>query len=146
MDYKIIANYFQNRLKAILPFIIHPDQKDYFVKGRNINEANCFIYDLITYLDIENKEGTVIFLDQIKSFDRVEWRWVDMCLTKFGIGENLGTGSICYNCKLCIQTNSFVSECFAFLRSIKQGCPIRPLLHIIQAEPMGSSIRKKKHT
>ena len=58
-------------MKTILPKIIHIDQKG-FVKGRNINEANRFIHDIIDYIDLENGEGIIIFLDQQKAFDRIE--------------------------------------------------------------------------
>lgn len=38
-DYKIIAKILPERLKIVLPKIIHTDQKG-FVKNRNISEAN----------------------------------------------------------------------------------------------------------
>ena len=70
-DYKIIAKILAERLKKVLPKIIHPDQKG-FVKGRNINEANRMIQDIIKYLDDEDAEGMILFLDQQKAFERVE--------------------------------------------------------------------------
>jgi hypothetical protein len=48
-----------------------------FVKGRNISEANRLIQDVIEYTDREDDDGIIIFLDQQKGFDRVEWGWVD---------------------------------------------------------------------
>jgi ATP-dependent 26S proteasome regulatory subunit len=42
-----------------------------FVKGRNISEANRMIQDIIQYADEENEEGTIVFLDQQKAYDRV---------------------------------------------------------------------------
>jgi hypothetical protein len=41
-DYKIIAKILAERLKIVLPNVIHSDQKG-FVKGRNISEANRLI-------------------------------------------------------------------------------------------------------
>jgi len=43
--------------------------------------------------------------------------------------------------KACIKTNGFVSEYFTLSRSIKQGCPVAPLLYVIQAEAMAAAIR-----
>ena len=43
--------------------LIHSDQKG-FVKGRNISEANRMIQDIIQYLDEEDEEGVIVFLDQ----------------------------------------------------------------------------------
>ena len=58
-------------VKNVLTKLIHPDQKG-FVKGRNISEANRMIQDIIQYVDEENEEGVIVFLDQQKTFDRVE--------------------------------------------------------------------------
>jgi hypothetical protein len=35
---------------------------------------------IIQYADEENEEGIIVFLDQQKAFDRVEWGWVDFVL------------------------------------------------------------------
>jgi hypothetical protein len=43
--------------------LVHPDQKG-FVKSRNITEANRMIQDIIQYLDEEDEEGIIVFLDQ----------------------------------------------------------------------------------
>jgi len=59
------------QLKNVLTKLIHPDQKG-FVNGRNISEANRMIQDIIQYVDEENEEGVIVFLDQQKTFDRVE--------------------------------------------------------------------------
>ena len=61
-DYKIISKLLAERLKNVLTKLIHPDQKG-FVKGRNINEANRMIQDIIQYVDEENEEGIIVFLD-----------------------------------------------------------------------------------
>lgn len=38
------------------------------------------IRDIIDYIDMENEEGIIIFLDQQKTFDRIEWGWLQGCL------------------------------------------------------------------
>ena len=86
VDYKIISKCFANRLKIVLPSIIHTDQKGY-VQGRYISEANRHIQDVIRYVDNIHDEGIIIFLDQTKAFDRVEWDWVDRCLLKMNFGD-----------------------------------------------------------
>ena len=45
------------------------------------------IQDIIQYVDEENKEGVIVFLDQEKAFGRVEWGWVDFVLKAFNLGE-----------------------------------------------------------
>jgi hypothetical protein len=146
VDYKIIAKCLANRLKPILPNIIFNDQKGY-VDGRNINEANRFIQDVISYSDIEQNEGIIIFLDQTKAFDRCEWQWIDLCLKHFGFGDKFCSwvNMLLKFSKTAITTNGYISDFFSISRSIKQGCPIAPLLYIIQAEPMACKIRSNQN-
>jgi hypothetical protein len=44
------------------------------------------IRDVIEYTDREDDDGIIIFLDQQKAFDRVEWGWADHVLSKFNFG------------------------------------------------------------
>jgi hypothetical protein len=75
-------------METLVLKLIHSDQKG-FVKGRNISEANRLIQDVITYTDCEDDDYIIIFLDQQKAFDRVEWGWVDHVLCKFNFGEKI---------------------------------------------------------
>ena len=45
------------------------------------------------------------------------------------------------NAKTCIITNGFISKYVTISRSIRQGCPIVPMLYILHAEPLASTIR-----
>jgi hypothetical protein len=44
------------------------------------------IQDIIQYVDEENEEGVIVFLDQQQAFDRVEWGWIDFVLDPFWSG------------------------------------------------------------
>ena len=44
--------------------------------------------------------------------------------------------------KTCINTNDFTSRYVSITRSSRQGCPIAPMLYILQAEPLAASIRQ----
>ena len=142
IDYKIIAKVYAERLKKVLPSIIHPDQKA-FLAGRQITESVRLIQDVIDFTDYDDKEGAIIFLDQQKAFDRVEWGYLDLCLKKYGFGQNFrGSIAMLYkNGKSCINTNGFLSKFFPISRSMRQGCPIAAYLYILQAEPMAQTIR-----
>ena len=112
-DYKIIAKIVAERSKVVLPKLIHLDQKG-FVKDRNISEANRLIQDVIEYTDREDEDGIIIFLDQQKAFDQVEWGWVDHVLNKFNIGEKFRewVQMLFKYAQTCIKTNGFVSKYF----------------------------------
>ena len=86
VDYKIITKILAERLKKVLPSIIHSDQKG-FVQGRNIHEANRLLQDIISYTDHNQINIAIIFLDYEKAFDRVEWSWKLKYLCKFNFDE-----------------------------------------------------------
>ena len=101
------------------------------------------IQDIIQYADDENEEGIIVFLDQQKAFDRVEWGWVDFVLKTFNLGEKFRgwIKMLVKNATTSIKTNGFVSEFFSISRSCRQECPVAPLIYILQAEPMACAIR-----
>ena len=70
-DYKIMAKILPERLKTVVPKLIHSDQK-VFAKYRNISEANRLVQDIMDYIDQEDEEAILVFLDQQKAIDQVE--------------------------------------------------------------------------
>jgi len=82
-------------------------------------------------------------LDQQKIFDRVEWGWVDHVLSKFYFGEKIRewVQMLFKYAQTFIKTNGFMSKYFNISRSCRQGCPIAPLVYILQAEPVACAIR-----
>ena len=144
-DYKIIAKTIAERLKSVLPDIIHEDQKG-FVKGRRIEHGVRLIQDVIEYSEMNKKGGAIIFLDQRKAFDRVEHEWLTKVLETFRFGHNFRTWiQLLYNnAESSILTNGFISKSFKLTRSVRQGCPIAPYLYVLQAEPFAESIRKNE--
>ena len=142
IDYKVIAKCLAERLKKVLPSIINPDQRAY-IQGRQISESIRLTLDI---LDQQNNNGCIIFLDQQKAFDRVEWGYLKICLESFGFGPKFITNVMMlyrYG-QSCINTNGFLSKYFPISRSMRQGCPIAAYLYIVQAEPMAETIRKEK--
>ena len=142
-DYKILTKILAERLKKVLPKIIHPDQKG-FVQGRNINQANRLLQDIIHYSDQKEQNAAIIFLDYEKAFDRVEWSWTLQCLKQFNFGNKFISwiDMVFKNAKTSILTNGFRSSYFKISRSMRQGCPVSPLLFILQAEPLACALRK----
>ena len=55
----------------------------------NTRQRKYGLKDIIDYIDQEDEEAILVFLDQQKAFDKVEWGWVDYILKEFNFGENL---------------------------------------------------------
>ncbi len=139
-DTKILSKVLAERLKKVLPQIIHVDQTG-CIQGRFIGQNIRLIEDVIEKCD---DEEVLVFLDQEKAFDRVEWKWLQMVLTKFGFGENFKMWiELMYsNMKSAILTNGYVSKYFEISRGIRQGDSLSALLYVMQAEPLAGFIRQ----
>ena len=129
-------------MKLVLNKIIHTDQKG-FVAGRTISENNRMVDDIIEFVDNEDEEGVIIFVDQQKAFDRKEWEWLNYVMECFNFVLKFREWvyMLFKKGKTCIKTNGFISKIFAISRSARQGCPATPILYIMQAEPMACPIR-----
>ena len=58
-----------------------------FVSETFIAEATRFLQMLQKYLDEEDEEGVLIFLDMEKAFDRVGWRYLKEAMHHLGYTE-----------------------------------------------------------
>ena len=109
-----MAKILPERLKTVVPKLIHSDQK-VFAKCRNISEANRLVQDIIDYIDQEDEEAILVLLDQQKAFDRVEWGWEDYALKEFNFGKSLGGGLKC-----CLMEQKHVSKQMGFSQNMSQ--------------------------
>ena len=144
VDYKIIAKVLSNRLRLCLSDIIHPDQTC-SVPGRSIFDNCHLIRDIITDINSNaNNTGILLSTDQEKAFDRVDHSYLLLILRKFGFTDDfIRWISILYNnIHSSVIVNNHVSDAFCVERSVRQGCPLSPLLYIICLEPVLQTIRE----
>lgn len=144
IDYKIITKILTNRIKKVLPSIIHPDQTS-SVPGRSIAQTTAFIRDLIDYVNRNNLPGAIICLDQMKAFDRVDWKFMFKTLRRFGFGPQfINWVQLCYtDITSSVKNNGFLSTFFELERGTRQGCPLSALLYVLVAEVLAINIRKE---
>ena len=72
--YKLGSSCIAERMKSVLPNIIHNDQKG-FVSGRFIGENLRLIYDIMFEAKVQNIPGLILLIDFEKAFDSVSWRF-----------------------------------------------------------------------
>ena len=145
-DAKLLAYVLAQRLKTVLPKIIHTDQKGY-IKNRYIGFNVRQIQDVIDYSEKFNVDGAILFLDFTKAFDSLEWTFMIQTLKKFGFRESfIKWVEIMYtDIKGCILNNGWVSSPFKVYRGIKQGCPCSSLLFVLAVEIMAIKLRDNKN-
>ena len=79
-DYKIASKAIASRLKAVLQNLVHNDQAG-FLKGWSIAENICLINNVISYTELKNIPGLLLFVDFEKAFEKTPHH--------FGFGSSL---------------------------------------------------------
>ena len=141
VDVKILTKTLANRLKYILPTIIHKSQTAVF--GRKIDETVHLIRDLIEMANKEDDQAAFIFLDQEKAFDRVNHDFLFKTMRAFGFGEGFirWISTIYSNAHSILNINGFLSKQIPLKRGVRQGCPLSALLYVLVIEIFALQLR-----
>ena len=141
-DYKIAAQVLCRRLKIVIPSIINSDQKGY-VSGRFGGENVRLINDIMTYTDVEDIEGAILFLDFESAFDTIDRTFMFNVLEKFNFGISFREWvKTFYNGVFSSVLNKgHCSRDFTLCRGIRQGCPLSALLFVLVSEVLANAIR-----
>ena len=87
-DYKIAAKAIVTRIKGVLPDIINNNQTG-FLKGRSIGKNVRLLNSVISYTELKNIPGLLLFLDFEKAFDALEWTFLEKTLSFYNFGDSL---------------------------------------------------------
>ena len=130
-----------NRLKYILPSIIHASQTA--VYGRKIDQTIHMIRDLIEIANKEEEQAAFIFLDQEKAFDRVNHKFIFKTMRAFGIGGVFieWVNKIYSNATSVLNINGFFSKQISLNRGVRQGCQLSAMLYVLVIELLALQIR-----
>lgn len=130
--YKIGAKAMQRRLSPILQKIISPQQSA-FLPGRNIQHNLLMVSEMLHQAEATGEEHILLKLDVCKAFDRLEWPFILASIEKAGLKGTLsaflraGFSSPSSD----ILLNGRPTEAFRLCRSVRQGCPLSPLVFIL---------------
>src|SRR5262249_466880 len=89
-DAKIFSCLIANRLAAVLPSIIHPDQAG-FIRGRQSPDVAQTIQSVLSYSYSNPLGAALLFLDQEKAYDRVSHDYLAYTLRRFSFPPTLIT-------------------------------------------------------
>ena len=111
------------------------------IKNRTILHTLATIRDIIDVSNKLNKNLSVISLDFLKAFDRLDWDFIFLALEKFVYGKNfIHIIKVCYNnIQSKIKINGHLSDPFTLMRGVRQVYPLSMLLYIIAAEVLANS-------
>ncbi len=141
VDLKLLTKALSNRLRPVLPSIIHTSQTA--VNGRRIDHTVHSIRDLIDLINSTDSEGALIFLDQEKAFDRVEHDFLFKTMEAFGFGNSfIDWIRILYsNATTNIKVNRFYTKPIPLKRGLRQGCPLSSSLYVLVIEIFALQLR-----
>ena len=142
-DYKLASKIITDRLKQVMPSIVHSDQTCSVV-NRSIFSNLHLIRDTLDMINITDETGILVTLDQMKAFDRVDHDFLMRVLSKFCFGPSFCRWvSIFYsNVFSRIICNGKLSTPVFLERGVRQGCPLSPLLYVLTSEVLANQIRK----
>ena len=134
-ELKILARVLANRLQLVISDLIGPEQT-FAVKGRSIQDNLHLIREVIEGIE-DDTEATLISLDQSKTFDKVDHRFLATVLetARFKPEFCRWISLMKHNPQAVVQVNRRHSAAFAIARSVRQGCPLSPLLYVLALEP-----------
>ena len=131
-ELKILARVLANRLQLVISDLIGPEQ-NYAVKGRSIRDNLHSVRQILEGIK-DNTKAALINLDQSKAFDRVDHRF--LATAGFKPEFRKWISILYHNPQAVVQVNGRRSGAFAIEQSVRQGCPLSPLLYVLALEPL----------
>ena len=130
-ELKILARVLANRLQRVISDLIGPEQT-FAVKGRSIQNNLHLIREVLEGIE-DDTEDALISLDQSNAFDGVDHRFLATVLETAGFQPEFCRliSMMYHNPQAVVQVNGRRSSVFAIERSVRQGCPLSPLLYVL---------------
>lgn len=145
VDYKVLMKVLARRLQNVITEIVGEHQTC-AIKGRSILTNVHIARSLLELCDEEADQVAMLQIDLEKAFDRVQHRVMYRILEYVGVGEVITSFvKMAYTeCTTQLIINGKPSARISVQSSVKQGCPLSPLLFCIYLEPFCRTILKNR--
>lgn len=141
--YKIGAKAMQRRLTPILQRIVYPQQSA-FLPGRNIHHSLVMLGEMLNQAALSGENYVLLKLDVVKAFDTMEWPFLLEVLERGGFAGTL-TGFLrasFASASSSILLNGIPTGKISLARSVRQGCPLSPLLFILAFDVLSAMLQR----
>ena len=142
VDYKMFTKVLADRIKVVLPDIVHTDQNG-FIKYRFMGNNILDVYALMALAQETQDENMVLLsLDIEKAFDSVFWDFLSTVLWGFGFPQEFVDWIHLTHQNACIHVlnNGYLSASIEPTRGLAQGCGLSPFLFILAVEGLATLI------
>eukprot|EP00253_Pinus_taeda_P033811 PITA_33811 len=145
--YKMITSLIAKRLKPLLDNLISAEQTG-FVEGRQILDGLVVTQEVIHSLKVKKQKGMMIKLDLSKAYDRLNWKYLETVLERFGFHQRwiAWIHNLISSPHFSVLVNGSPSKTFNASRGIRQGDPLSSFLFILAAEGLGRFIKQEQTT
>lgn len=120
-----------------------------FIKGRYILDAIIGLWEGIEYAEESSQDYCFLKIDFDKAYDRLEWDFVVLALQCAGFAQKFIAQILTLfgNARARISINGALSPALNLKRSIRQGCPLAPLVYAIAIDGLSWLVedRIRKH-
>ena len=144
--YKLITKVLVNRLRPSIKDLVGPMQSG-FMPGRSTHDNVIVAQEVMHHMrKSKNKKGVLAFkIDLEKAYDRVDWRFLNFMLSKFGFPSSIiQLIMFCVtSSSLSILWNGVRLPAFTPTRGLRQGDPMSPYLFILCMEGLSYLIQSK---
>ena len=82
--YKLLSIILTNRLRAVLPRLIHKDQ-NVFMAGRSITDNTRLMVDIIV-MECQEEQGLILLVDYEKAFVSLSWGFISDTMSTYNFG------------------------------------------------------------
>jgi len=136
-DLKIITKAYADRLKMILPDLIHEAQAAY-VPGRDIAFNNRLLSFAKSRCHKDNLDYCIVSLDARKAFDSVSHSYLSKVLEVYGFPEEFNkVFKLLYKEQVSVvQVNGFLTDSVSIQKGVKQGDALSCGLFILAIDPL----------
>ena len=133
-------------IKLLLLKVIHLEvYKDQtcVVPRRFVAKNVALLRDFVDFASFSDTPVAVLSLGQEKASDWVDWSFMRATLSSTGFGSSFidWVNLFYHRVQSSVNVNGCLSSFFGLSRGVRQGCPLSPLLYVLDSEVIAVNIR-----